>query len=53
VIRASALGEVTFRDWAQVFRREMAMGFGLGITLGTIEFLRVALPQTVTQAYKS
>ena len=43
VIRAMALGEVGLRDWARVFRREIASGLGLGAILGTIGFARIAV----------
>jgi magnesium transporter len=51
VIRAIALGEVAFKDWVRVFRRELAVGIGLGLTLGLIGFLRIAVPQSIYQAY--
>lgn len=43
IIRAMALGELTLRDWLKVFSRELISGFGLGMILGVIGFLRVIL----------
>jgi magnesium transporter len=43
VIRAMALGEVMLRDWWKVMRREVLSGLTLGIILGTIGFLRIAV----------
>ena len=45
IIRAMALGEVTLRDWWRVARRELAVGVALGVVLGVLGFLRVALWQ--------
>lgn len=43
VIRALALGEFKLRDWWRVMRREFAAGTLLGLLLGTIGFLRIAI----------
>ncbi|HEU5125214.1 MAG TPA: magnesium transporter [Verrucomicrobiae bacterium] len=43
IIRAMALGEVTLRDWWRVMRREALSGLFLGVILGSIGFLRIAL----------
>lgn len=43
VIRAIALGEVTFQDAWKLLRREIVAGLTLGCALGAIGFLRVAL----------
>lgn len=43
VIRALALGEVTLGDWWRVMRREILSGLGLGLILGLIGFLRIAV----------
>lgn len=43
VIRALALGEVTVRDWWRIIRREIKVGLILGVILGIIGFLRVAI----------
>ena len=43
VIRAMALDEVMLRDWWQVMRREVFSGLALGVILGTIGFVRIAV----------
>jgi magnesium transporter len=43
VIRALALGEFRLRDWWRVMRREFVAGAALGIILGVIGFLRIAI----------
>lgn len=43
VIRAMALNEITIRDWWLVMRREVLTGLALGLILGVIGFLRIAL----------
>jgi magnesium transporter len=43
VIRALALGEVTLKDWWRVMQREVISGLGLGLILGLIGFLRLAI----------
>jgi magnesium transporter len=43
VVRALALGEVTFRDLWRILRREIFSGLFLGTALGITGFLRVAL----------
>jgi magnesium transporter len=43
IIRALALGEVKLRDWRMVLRRELGSGLALGLILGTIGFLRIAI----------
>lgn len=43
VIRALALGEIKLRDWWRVMRREVLSGLGLGLILGLIGFLRIAI----------
>lgn len=43
VIRALALGEFRLRDWWKVMRRELAAGTLLGLILGVIGFLRIAI----------
>ena len=45
IIRAMALGEITFRDWWTVMRRELLSGFTLGAILGSVGFLRIFLWQ--------
>ena len=51
LVRALALGEVTLRDWWGVMQREILSGFLLGILLGTIGFLRIAIWSTFTDMY--
>jgi magnesium transporter len=43
VIRAMATQEVRLRDWWRVLRREMAAGLVLGVLLGAIALLSIAL----------
>jgi magnesium transporter len=43
MIRAMALGEVTLRDWWHVMRREIQAGLLLGLILGVIGIMRVAV----------
>jgi len=45
IIRAMALGEVGFRDWWRVMRKEIISGLILGIILGTVGFLRITIWQ--------
>jgi magnesium transporter len=51
VIRALALGEVTLRDWWRIVRREVITGLSLGLILGTIGFLRIAVWSTFLPTY--
>ena len=51
VIRALALGELGLRDWSRVLGREILAGFALGLLLGAIGFLRIALWSTFFKAY--
>jgi magnesium transporter len=51
VIRALALGEVSIRDWWRVTRREVLTGLALGVILGSIGFLRIALWSTFSDVY--
>lgn len=43
IIQAMALGEITVADWWRVMRREIISGLMLGVALGLIGFLRIAL----------
>jgi len=45
IIRAMALKELTLKDWWYVMRREIVSGFALGVILGTIGLLRIAIWQ--------
>jgi magnesium transporter len=51
IIRALALGEVKFKDWWRVMRREIASGIMLGAILGSIGFLRIALWSAFSNLY--
>lgn len=46
VIRAMALKELSLGDWWLVMRRELLTGLALGLVLGSLGFLRVALWHT-------
>jgi magnesium transporter len=45
IIRAMAVGEIAFRDWWRVMRREILSGLTLGLILGIVGFLRISLWQ--------
>ncbi|MBS1647960.1 MAG: magnesium transporter [Bacteroidetes bacterium] len=51
IIRAMALGEISFRDWWRIFKKEFLVGLTLGILLGAVGFLRIALWSTFTTIY--
>jgi magnesium transporter len=51
VIRALALGEFKLRDWWRVMRREFAAGTALGVILGVIGFLRIAIWSQFSDTY--
>lgn len=51
VIRALALGEFRLRDWWRVMRREFAAGTALGVILGVIGFLRIAIWSQFSDSY--
>ena len=51
VIRALALGEFRLRDWWRIMRRELAAGLMLGLILGVIGFLRIAIWAQFTSIY--
>lgn len=51
IVRALALGEIRLRDWLSVFRRELLSGLMLGLVLGTIGFLRIALWSAFSDLY--
>lgn len=51
VIRAMALGEITLRDWWRVMRREALSGLTLGIVLGAIGFVRIAIWSLFSNIY--
>ena len=45
IIRAMALGEIKFRDWFYVMRKEIFSGIVLGSILGLVGFLRIFIWQ--------
>ncbi len=45
IIRAMSLGEVTVGSWWQVMRRELLAGLSLGVILGIVGTIRIALWQ--------
>jgi magnesium transporter len=45
LIRAMAVGEIAFRDWWRVMRKEVLSGLTLGVILGIVGFLRITLWQ--------
>ena len=51
VIRALALGEFRLRDWWKIMRRELAAGTALGVILGSIGFLRIAIWSMFSTVY--
>lgn len=51
IVRALAVGEVKLRDWWLVMRREIFSGIILGVVLGTIGFLRIALWSAFSDMY--
>jgi magnesium transporter len=51
IIQAMALGEVTVADWWRVMRREILSGLMLGVTLGLIGFLRIAIWSEFSDIY--
>ena len=48
IIRAMALKELSPRDWWYVMRREIFSGLTLGLILGTIGFIRIAIWQQLS-----
>ena len=51
MIRAMALGEVTLSDWWRVMSREVQAGLSLGLILGAIGVVRVALWAVIGEQY--
>ncbi len=45
IIRAMALGEIGFKDWWRVMRKEILSGLVLGAILGVVGFLRITIWQ--------
>jgi magnesium transporter len=52
IIRAMAVGEVRLRDWWRVMRKEIASGLWLGVLLGGIGFLRIAMWEVIFEKWK-
>ena len=51
IIRAMAIGEVKLRDWWMVMRKEIKSGVMLGVILGCIGFLRIAVWSAFSDVY--
>lgn len=51
VIRALALGEINVREWWKIISRELKVGLMLGVVLGIIGFLRVAVWSAFVDVY--
>jgi len=51
IIRAMALGEISFKDWWRVMRREIMAGLILGTVLGIVGFLRISLWASLFHMY--
>src|ERR1051326_8393226 len=51
IIRALALGQVSIPEWWKIFSKEIRVGLILGILLGAIGFLRVAIWQAFVNFY--
>lgn len=51
IIRAMALGEIGFKDWWRVMRREIQAGLLLGTILGLVGFLRISIWTLFTPIY--
>jgi magnesium transporter len=47
IIRAMALNELTIKDWWFVMKREVLSGLTLGLILGSIGFVRIAIWQNL------
>jgi len=51
IIRALALREIKLLDWWKVMRRELSSGLSLGVILGAIGFLRIAVWSAFSDMY--
>jgi magnesium transporter len=51
VIQAMATGDVRLRDWFRVIRREVLIGFSLGVILGIIGLIRIFVWQSIFHTY--
>jgi len=48
IIQAMAVGEITLTEWWRVLRREIISGLMLGIVLGVIGFIRIAIWNSIS-----
>lgn len=53
IIRALALGEISIKSWFSVFRKELLVGFTLGLILALLGFIRVFLWQSSNSDFSS
>jgi len=51
IIRGLALKEFSFTDWWRIMKREIVTGFILGLILGVVGFIRIALWQYFSGVY--
>lgn len=51
IVRALALGEISFRDWWKIFKKELAVGLTLGLVLAIVGFMRVAIWSSFVDVY--
>lgn len=51
IIHALAVGDVALKDWWRVMRREIISGLLLGLVLGVIGFLRIAVWSAIVPIY--
>ena len=51
IVRALALGEVSLSDWWRIMRREIGVGFVLGLLLGVLGFARIMIGETIQGHY--
>ena len=51
ICRALAVGDVTTKEWWRIVKRETSVGITLGIVLGLVGFLRVAIYAQFTNLY--
>ncbi len=51
VIRSMALGEFKLREWWRIMRRELVAGTALGLILGAVGFLRIAVWSLFSNIY--
>jgi magnesium transporter len=51
IIRAMSLGEVALADWWRVMRKEIFSGLVLGVILGTLGFIRIAVWSAFSNVY--